>query len=59
MGWATGLGAVLSGVASLAYPDHVGAVDTLWAILALLWAGALVVLTDVEVRRVPALPEPG
>ena len=38
IGWATGTGAALYGLASLAYPDHLGTVGTLWAILTLLWA---------------------
>jgi amino acid transporter len=59
IGWATGIGAALYGAASLAYPDHLGTVDTPWAVLTLLWGLALVTLTELEMRRPPTTREPG
>ena len=59
IGWATGTGAALYGLASLAYPDHLGTVGTLWAILTLLWGCAVAAVTEYETRRSPAIREPG
>lgn len=52
--WATGLGAALWAVASLAYPDHLGATDTLWAILTLAWGVAVVALAEREAHTTGA-----
>ena len=51
IGWAAGLGAVLYSAASLAYADHVGAVDTPWALATLAWGVAVVALTELERRK--------
>lgn len=59
IGWATGLGAVSYGAASLAYPDHVGTVETPWAVLTVLWGLGLVAVTELEMRRPPRIREPG
>jgi hypothetical protein len=52
--WASGLGAGVWAVASFAYPDRLGATDTPWAILALAWGAAVVVLAEREARATDA-----
>jgi hypothetical protein len=48
--WLVGVGAVLHGVASLAYAGHVSALDTPWAWLSVAWGVAFVVAGELRSR---------
>ena len=49
--WLTGISMATIALGSLAYGDHVSALDTPWAWLALAWAVAYVGMAEVAVRR--------
>lgn len=51
IGWATGVGAVLYGTASLAYADHLGTIDPTWAVVTLAWGCVLIAVVELEMRR--------
>ena len=49
--WMVGISMAIIAVGSLAYADHVSALDTQWAWLALAWAVAYVGVAEVAARR--------
>lgn len=51
--WLVGISMAMIALGSVAYGDHVSALDTTWAWLALAWAAAYVGLAELAVRRRP------
>jgi hypothetical protein len=50
--WSAGTAAVVVGVASLLFPEQVGAVGSVWAVTAMVWGAAVITLAHAQ-RRAP------